>query len=310
MNVERSTWFTALSIALAGLTGCGAADMTGGGKASAPASEPPAMDMAAQPSQQGAAPESAPAPMSADRSATTGDEGGRVAGKFKEESHGADARPGLGTTWGETRSSHISSSSFSRADSTTPFAMASLFYNDQQGAKAMANASGFREFSTGSVDIGNGVATMSLKDGDTGRFLTGFEAASKNYVVGAANQRYTIVIQNNVPARLEVVVSVDGLDVLDGKAGSFSKRGYLIDPNSSVEIDGFRQSMDAVAAFRFGSVRDSYAQKKTGDARNVGVIGIALFNEQGSNPTSWTRGEVQKRLDANPFPGQFATPPR
>ena len=84
----------------------------------------------------------------------------------------------------------------------------------------------------------------------------------------------------------------------------------LIEPDSgSIEIDGFRTSMDAVAAFRFGSVRDSYADKKTGDSRNVGVIGVALFNERGTQPSSWPRGDTRNRLNADPFPGRFATPP-
>jgi hypothetical protein len=34
--------------------------------------------------------------------------------------------------------------------------------------------------------------------------------------------------------------------------------------------------MSRVAAFRFSAVKDSYAQKKYGDATNVGVIGIAI----------------------------------
>ena len=51
---------------------------------------------------------------------------------------------------------------------------------------------------------------MGLKDGDSGRFLTGFESAGRDYIVGEAGQRYVIVIQNNSSLRLEVVVSVDG----------------------------------------------------------------------------------------------------
>ena len=311
MISNRSTWFCAFPVAMAGLVGCGAA---GGSYNQSPASASkgaPAMEMDMASPGQASQPQAPPAPAGiAGAERGQSNEAGGAKGTFQDSPRPSpESRPGLGTQWGETRTSRISSAPFSRADSTTPFALASLFYNDAEGAKAMASATGFREFSTGSVDIGNGVATMSLKDADTGRFLTGFEAASKSYVVGAAGQRYTIVVQSNVPARLEVIVSVDGLDVLDGKAGSFSKRGYLIEPNGRVEIDGFRQSVDAVAAFRFGSVRDSYAQKKTGDARNVGVIGIALFNEQGTNPAGWTRGEVQRRLDADPFPGRFATPP-
>ena len=59
--------------------------------------------------------------------------------------------------------------------------------------------------------------------------------------------------------------------------------------------------------FGFGSVRESYAAEKYHNTRNVGVIGITLFNEVGSDP--WTDEEVRRRLKANPFPGRFATPP-
>ncbi len=216
-------------------------------------------------------------------------------------------RAGLGTEWGETRTSRISSSPFSRADARHPFATAALFYNDQEGARAMAASTGFRRTSQGGVDVG-GVVTARLK-GEDGRFLTGFEASNKDFVVGMAGDRYSIVLQSHAPARLEVVVSVDGLDVIDGRAASFTKRGYLLDPHGSIEIDGFRQSMETVAAFRFGAVEDSYAEKKTGESRNVGVIGVAVFHEQGDSPASWRLGDVDRRLQANPFPGQFATPP-
>ena len=217
-------------------------------------------------------------------------------------------RPGLGTEWGETRFSKITTVPFVRADVSNPFATASFFYNDEQGARDMANLSGFRRFAAGSVAAAGGVVNIGLRD-EGGRFLSGFAASGKSFVIGEAGRRYIIVVHNNTDNRLEVVLSVDGLDVLDGKAASFNKRGYLVDPRAEVEIDGFRQSVDTVAAFRFGSVRGSYAAQKTGDARNVGVIGLAVFNERGTNPSAWGSDDAQKRRDANPFPGQFATPP-
>jgi hypothetical protein len=100
---------------------------------------------------------------------------------------------------------------------------------------------------------------------------------------------------------------VDGLDVINSQTGSFANRGYIVSPFSTVEIDGFRRSLDTVAAFRFGSVHGSYATKKDDD-RNVGVIGVALFHERGSR-FPWTNDEVNRRHDANPFPGEFAEPP-
>jgi hypothetical protein len=198
--------------------------------------------------------------------------------------------------------------SFERADSSSPFATAALFYNDEEGARAMAGASGFRRTAGGMFTVANGLVSVGLRD-DSQRFFPGFIAGGRNYAVGEPDRRYTIVLRNNTSFRLEVVLSVDGLDVLDGRPASFAKRGYIMDPRGELEVDGFRQSVDAVAAFRFGSVRGSYAGRKTGDTRNVGVIGIALFNEIGTNPVPWTPDEVQRRRDANPFPGQFASPP-
>jgi hypothetical protein len=217
-------------------------------------------------------------------------------------------RPGLGTQWGETRSSRISTVPFERADFNSPFATAALYYNDEEGARAVSGGAGFRRTPSGTFTVANGLVAVGLRD-EGGRFFGGFVSAGRNYVVGESGHRYTIVVKNNTNFRLEIVLSVDGLDVLDGKAAAFNKRGYLVDPRAEVEIDGFRQSMETVAAFRFGSVRGSYAGQKTGDTRNVGVIGVAVFNELGTSPVPWTPGEIQQRRDANPFPGQFATPP-
>lgn len=230
------------------------------------------------------------------------------AAKPRDKAPEATNRPGLGTQWGETRRSEITTVPFVRADLTSPFSIASLLYNDEQGAREMANASGFRRTAAGMFTVANGAVAVGLRD-ERNNFLTGFVAGDRNYVVGEAGRRYSIVLRNRTPIRFECVISVDGLDVLDGKAASFTKRGYLLDPHGELEIEGFRQSMDAVAAFRFGSVRGSYANQKHGETRNVGVIGIALFHERGTNPFQLSPQEIDRRHDANPFPGQFATPP-
>ncbi len=62
-----------------------------------------------------------------------------------------------------------------------------------------------------------------------------------------------------------------------------------------------------MATFRFGSVGDSYAAQQ-GDARNVGVIGVALFAERGA-VVDLEQNEVELRERANPFPNGFAPPP-
>jgi hypothetical protein len=107
-----------------------------------------------------------------------------------------------------------------------------------------------------------------------------FEHAGESYVLGQNGSRYVLRIHNRSGRRVEAVVSVDGLDVIDGKSGDFAnKRGYLIGAYDFVDIDGWRLSNREVAAFRFSPIGESYAAK-TGRARNVGVIGVALFPER------------------------------
>ena len=115
--------------------------------------------------------------------------------------------------------------------------------------------------------------------GDGGDVMDTFFHKSRYYVRGAANRAYAIRITNPTAQRVEAVISVDGLDVIDGENGDTHKRGYIVPPYGSVTIDGWRTSLENVAAFRFSSVKASYAGRK-GKARNVGVIAVAIFNEE------------------------------
>ena len=120
---------------------------------------------------------------------------------------------------------------------------------------------------------------VELLSGDAGRLPT-FYSSGRAYVLGMIGERYRIRVANPTSRRVEAVVSVDGLDAIDGRTASFEdKRGYVIAPYGEVTIDGFRTSVDRVATFRFSSVRDSYAARK-GQDRNVGVIGVAFFPER------------------------------
>jgi len=215
-------------------------------------------------------------------------------------------RPGLGTEWGESRESHIREVSFFRNEQERPFATAALFYNDRQGVEALAAWHGgtprFHD-----VPSVNGAITVSLRDA-WGEPLDAMHVGDRTYVVGQQGERYSIVISNHTSRRFEAVATVDGLDVISGKTGAFGNRGYVLMPRASLEIDGFRQSEDEVAAFRFAKVRDSYAAQR-GEARNVGVIGIAFFAERGDD---WESGDLRTRDSARPFPneGRFAAPPQ
>jgi hypothetical protein len=106
-----------------------------------------------------------------------------------------------------------------------------------------------------------------------------FSHRGESYVLGQLGERYVLRIANRTGRRVEAVVSVDGRDVIDGKPADVRKRGYLVPAWGSVDIEGWRVSAREAAAFRFSSVADSYAAR-TGSAREVGVIGVAVFPER------------------------------
>lgn len=99
------------------------------------------------------------------------------------------------------------------------------------------------------------------------------------YAAGQNGARYNLRVHNSTGERVEAVVSVDGRDVVSGQLGNYkSQRGYVIEPYGSVVIEGFRQSLDQVAAFRFTDIGNSYSARR-GSGQHVGVIGVAVFKE-------------------------------
>jgi hypothetical protein len=107
-----------------------------------------------------------------------------------------------------------------------------------------------------------------------------FHHDGRTYVLGTVGERYAIVVSNPTPRRVEAVISIDGLDAIDGTAADYvHKRGYILPAYGNATIEGFRTSLDQVATFRFSSVADSYAGR-LGQARDVGVVGVAFFPER------------------------------
>ncbi len=130
--------------------------------------------------------------------------------------------------------------------------------------------------------------------GSRGEVLDTYQHRGRFYVEGGSGARYSIRVTNPTNLRVEAVVSVDGLDVIDGETADFrNKRGYIVPAFGSLVIDGYRVSTQAVAAFRFSSVSSSYAGRK-GKARNVGVVGVAIFSER-ARPELIVPMPVQRR---------------
>jgi hypothetical protein len=123
------------------------------------------------------------------------------------------------------------------------------------------------------------------------------------YLLGEEGIEYQICLKNQAPVRIEAVLSVDGRDVVSGRPADYrTDRGYVLEPREEICVAGFRESTESVAAFTFTQAGESYASKM-GDGSNVGVIGIATFDETdgASRPLVIADGS-EARMSQEPSP--------
>ena len=112
--------------------------------------------------------------------------------------------------------------------------------------------------------------------------LPRFNFKGTQWIEGRNGQEYKIQIINNCPTRVMAIVSVDGLNVLNGERANFRQSGYVLNPSSSYEIRGWRKSNQSVANFYFTYPEDSYSNR-VGKNTELGVIGAAFFAEKQEN---------------------------
>lgn len=124
-----------------------------------------------------------------------------------------------------------------------------------------------------------------------GKEVDEFPHGDKTYLWAREGTEYSIVVWNFTSGRVEVVVTVDGLDILKGLTGDFrTQKGYVIGARQKPEaIPGFRLDGDRAARFTFGAPGDTYAAL-THRPNNIGVIGAAFFVERPTSPPPVFRG--------------------
>lgn len=137
----------------------------------------------------------------------------------------------------------------------------------------------------GCVSIADAGAMLdvSITDRNTGKNLEIYRHQGRLYVAGTPGNRYAVNLYNKSGGRVLTVVSVDGVNALNGQTAATSQSGYVLSASQSAEIAGWRKSMEEVAAFYFTSVADSYAGR-TDRPQNVGVIGVAAYREAELQP--------------------------
>lgn len=172
----------------------------------------------------------------------------------------------LGTKWGDEVSSYVKQVNLKRV-SNRAVDETQVHYSGKQVSGKNVN----------SISLASGKISFAVLD-DQGRNLGLYRDEKQYFLTGHNGQSYQLRYNNSSAQTFEVVASVDGLDVLDGQKASRQKSGYVLQPYSSLAIEGFRKSNSAVALFTFSSPDQSYAAHTAqGSIRNTGIIGTVIY---------------------------------
>lgn len=119
---------------------------------------------------------------------------------------------------------------------------------------------------------------LAVVDRETGQWLAPIRHDGERWIAGTPGHRYALRLTNTTGQRVLVVLSVDGVNAITGQIASPSQAGYVLEPWQTAQVDGWRKSTRHVAQFVFTDLPDSYAAR-TGRPDNVGVIGVAVYEE-------------------------------
>jgi hypothetical protein len=161
--------------------------------------------------------------------------------------------------------------------------------------------------------IGHSPVEMTVFDRDSNQVLPVYRKDGRVFVAGRPAARYSIRLNNRSDARVLVVLSVDGVNVLSGQTAAWGQRGYVLAPRRTYDVAGWRKSDAEIAAFEFAALSESYAAQ-TGRPGNVGVIGMAVFLEKPAPPpialSEDGLDERFKRMEIRPMTALPAPEPR
>lgn len=142
---------------------------------------------------------------------------------------------------------------------------------------------------------GNAVDVQLQVDGDAAPLYVSRNGDSRHYFEAFAGRNYSVVLRNNSARRIGVLLTVDGLNVVNGETTRLASDEpmYVLDAWESATIRGWRTSMNEVRRFVFVDEKRSYASR-TGQANSdMGWIRVLAFREQ--QPVAWHWNGVGRR---------------
>jgi len=124
-------------------------------------------------------------------------------------------------------------------------------------------------------------------EGQTTPLYNSPRADSRMYFEAREGRNYGIVLHNRTGERVGVVLTVDGLNVIDGRRSQLtnSEPMYVLDPWETATIQGWRTSQHDIRKFVFVDEERSYAERTNQGNGDLGWIRVNAYREV--RPFAW-----------------------
>jgi hypothetical protein len=137
---------------------------------------------------------------------------------------------------------------------------------------------------------GNLVNVQVLVDGNPTPLFVRAGSWDRTYFQAFRGKNYSLLVSNTTGARVGVLITVDGLNVVNGQKSSLANNEamYVLDPYESATIRGWRTSLNDIRRFVFVDEDRSYASRTDQANGDMGWIRVLSFREQ--RPITWYDG--------------------
>src|SRR5262249_55187778 len=134
------------------------------------------------------------------------------------------------------------------------------------------------------------VAVSVSVSGRTAPLYQRADRGDRWYIEAREGANYTVTVRNLTGERVGFVISVDGLNAINGLRSHLGSDEpmYVLDPYEQTTVKGWRKSLDNVSKFVFVDEERSYAARTDQANGDLGWIRVVAFSEQ--RPMVWREG--------------------
>ena len=129
---------------------------------------------------------------------------------------------------------------------------------------------------------GNVLTVEVQVDGRTAPLYSAARGDERRYFEAQRGEEYALRIRNRTARRVGVLISVDGLNAVNGGRSALAacEPMYVLDPRETAVIRGWRTSLEHVRQFVFVDEARSYASRTGQENGDLGWIRVLAFEEQ------------------------------